>query len=88
VIWDSGESLSLVKYFEFSDIKGLRDVAISPDGKSLYLLEDRDNFGYLGDKLKWPSRNIQGEGRLFKYDFSYSQVLEKKINLDGQGLDK
>ncbi|HRV04526.1 MAG TPA: FlgD immunoglobulin-like domain containing protein [Candidatus Ratteibacteria bacterium] len=88
VVWDSGESLSLVKYFEFSDIKGLRDVAISPDGKSLYLLEDMDNFGYLGDKLQWPSRNIQGEGRLFKYDFSYSQILEKKINLNGQDLDK
>lgn len=68
-LWDSGESLSFVCSFKDSSIKGLRDVAISRDGKSIYLLEDKDNI-----------HSIQGKGRLFKYNFSYSQVLEKKIN--------
>ena len=78
--WDSKESLS--KVFEFQDdLAGLRDVAVSPDGKSLYLLEDADNFGK-------NFGNVQGKARLFKYVLGYAQEVGCTITLAGDDSAK
>jgi len=69
-LWDNQEAFSLVYIFSDDAIKGLRDVAVSPDGKSLYLLEDGENSG-----------KILGKARLFKYDLGYSNVLEQKVKI-------
>ena len=68
-LWDNGEALTRVVSFDADGIVGLRDVAVSPNGQFLYLLED----GISVD-------DVEGKGRLFKYDLGYSQVLEQKLN--------
>lgn len=79
--WDSNESLSKVYTYTDAALVGLRDVALSPDGKSLYLLEDGDNFGKsFGD--------MQGKARLFKYAIGFTQEVTCKVILTGDDATK
>lgn len=81
-LWDCGDGLVPVMFFENREFQGLHDVAISPDGKSLYVLEDGDNFGYLYDGTRrWPARDLQGKARLFKFNLKYKSQIQKKITI-------
>ena len=79
-LWENGESLLPVFSFGDDAIKGLRAVAVSPDGKSLYLLEDGDD--YFGKGF------VNGQGRLFKYDLGYAQELQEKVTVAGEPINE
>lgn len=80
--FDDNEGFSLVWCLQDATIEGLRNIAVSSDGRTLYVLEDGENFAYGYDGVqRWPSRNIQGKARLFKYDLSYRQTEEKSISI-------
>lgn len=81
-LWEGGDGLYPVWQFEDQEIQGLRDVAVSPDGKLLYVLEDGDNFAYgYSGKKGWPELDLQGKARLFKYDLSWKQQERKPIKV-------
>ena len=67
-LWDSGDEMREVWKLEDPEVQGARDVAVTPDGTAVYLLEDASNFAdYGGEKMRFPQRDMQGKGRLFKY---------------------
>lgn len=74
-ICDSGNGLQLVERIELPDVKGARTVAVSPDGKAVYVLEDAVDF--------WPGGelSLQGKGRLFKYVFKYASAQKIPVTL-------
>jgi len=75
LLWDNDEQFNFLTKWEFPELKGLRDVAVAPDGSSVYLLEDADNFAIFHGEMKSPTRDLQGLGRLWKYKLSYRQTL-------------
>ena len=76
-LWDTGESLLKVAVMGDDSIKGLHAIAVSPDGKSLYLLEDGMDQGKGCGK---------GAGRLFKYDLGYAQEAQANVTLSGEAI--
>lgn len=82
--FDDGIGLNPVSTFILKDVVGLRDVALSSDRKSIYVLEDGDDFTTYGKKKNhFSHRGRLGKGRLFKYDFVPIQT-KKSITVKGE----
>jgi len=80
--WDSNEGFVEVWRLEDKEIQGLRDVAVSRDGKSMYVLEDADNLAYHANgRHLVPARDLQGKGRLFRYRLKYEHEAETTITI-------
>lgn len=79
--WDSGEKLNLVASFDASPAEGLRDVAVSPEGDALYLLEDADNFAVGRAGETWPQRNLEGKARLLKLKITSRQEARATVTV-------
>lgn len=81
LFWDNGAKLVPVWQMDAPSMAGLRDVAVSPDGKSLYLLEDGDNFANVAKDIVWGDRFLEGKARLLKYDITFKQEVQKTIRV-------
>jgi hypothetical protein len=78
--FDDGIGLSPVSSFVLKEVIGLRDIALSIDRKSLFVLEDGDDFTTYGKKKNhFNHRGRLGKGRLFKYDFVPMQARKSII---------
>ncbi len=78
-VWDNGKILTTGWTFgkegddpARGEFKGIHDIAVAPDGKSIYVLEDT---GTHKDKVK-------GSGRLMKFSLEYSATDTAKVKVD------
>lgn len=60
-LFDSGHGLNMANRWELPGITGARAVAVTPNGREFYILEDAEDF------LPDSESSLTGKGRLFKF---------------------